>query len=111
MKSTLEILIGARARIADPAHWIRFWFAANAQRAQVSVLSRNACSFCAKGAIINTVGTDAFSEPVNIAENTLTKWLLTKGHGPYIGMYNDSHTHAGVLAMFDGAIETLRIES
>lgn len=95
----MKLLIEARAKIADPAHWTQ---GANARNSfHESCLSHDprAICWCAQGAILSfrdpTEG-EAYTQ-LNNAAKELTNYGLTS--------LNDTTDHATVLKMFDIAIE------
>lgn len=103
----LEILKSARARIEKPENWTQGAFARDS-RGNASLLGRhgNACSWCALGAIL------VLFEP-NLEmnkEESLAMNALECAVGGSVMRFNDTHTHAEVLAAFDDAIELARKE-
>ena len=105
--TTLEILLAARAKIEKPECWTQRAFARNRNQEPVSMWSCHATCWCATGAI------SAVSRDVS----PLTAWnraasLLNESARQFgfrsAFFANDSSDHAGVLAMFDRAIEAER---
>jgi hypothetical protein len=116
-----EILIAARAKIADEAAWTQGEFTRDA-KGYAAWNYREACSFCSLGAIqvvappsviawdVNSIGPSGpiqylveaipqeFIEDIRVRDET--DFL----HG-FVAQYNDKHTHKDVLAMYDRAIE------
>jgi membrane-bound lytic murein transglycosylase B len=107
--STLEVLENARAQIADPAFWIREWRGKYGET-------------CALGAVRKAKGLNPW--PVTGTEITLWPFSQIEAQASecqaagealaaVIGAenvqdvigYNDSHSHACVIAMYDAAIE------
>jgi len=81
-----EILIRARKLIQDPKNWIQEHFYHNG-------------AYCGSGALIAAGLTGAFSG--NPAYESLRKAAKTNEQ---FCTFNDTHTHAEVLAAFDRAI-------
>lgn len=90
-----EVLIAARAKIADPANWTQGMLARDASGIPVEVCSSRAACWCAVGAV-------AESAPYELTNTTVE--FLNKAAGMQIETFNDTHTHAEVLAKFDEAI-------
>lgn len=92
-----DILRAARKRIERPECWTQFFPARNELGLQVSPWQSEAARWCAWGAI------EAERPADTNAETFLTQAMEAMGtHG--IGEFNDTHTHAEVLAAFDKAI-------
>jgi len=90
---TKEILQKARDLISKPENWTQQQYAANKSGRTVDENDPAACKWCITGALIK-VGDDKVK-----AWNYLHKFL-----GIFPANFNDSHTHAEVLATFDAAI-------
>jgi hypothetical protein len=91
-----EILVTARRKIENPINWCRGSFS-NAGQA-----------YCAVGAVrLSDPECNGWVLCESKVERFLRKTVrqLTNGENDHVGMYNDNHTHAEVLAMFDRAIE------
>ena len=92
-----EILKAARELISDEAHWCQGRFACDETGDEAYTTEPRACRWCALGAVWavapGTVGIGAAERFLDIAS------------GETITDYNDNHTHAEVLAMFDKAIK------
>lgn len=93
-----EVLIAARAKIADPAHWTQFEYARRISGFGVSPESTYAECWCAIGALASVVGDTAR------AEKSAPYNALLDAMGEDVDNFNDTHTHAEVLAKFDEAI-------
>ena len=98
-----DILTRARARIADPAKWTQGALARpsnNHTSPAVAPSSTYAACWCAEGAIKR----EAAEQPTgtifagDFALNEMNKACDTS---PHIWHFNDTHTHAEVLALFD----------
>jgi hypothetical protein len=96
----LETLKAARDLISDPARWTQGAFARDATGAKSRLYLEQAVCFCAVGAIRRV-----YVPPVAIGSllKQLPKDCQTLGH------FNDTHTHAEVLALFDAAIAELEV--
>ena len=90
-----ETLKAARAKIALREHWAQGIFASDINGRRVHVMSPTAVCFCASGAISNVSNLDDRLLARIACENVVSTGLID---------YNDTHTHAEVLAMFDRAI-------
>ena len=88
-QDVLEILRDARALITDPDKWASDGAGSGEQR-------------CAIRALIHVAPSVSVDHPAEVA--------LRAAMGGYIATFNDSHTHAEVLAAFDKAIASLEVE-
>jgi hypothetical protein len=97
----LETLKAARQLITDPAKWTQGVSARNKAKKGVCPLAEDAVCFCSLGAIRNVVGND--DESFDVA------WDALHDNSPIglVAAFNDTHTHAEVLALFDAAIAEL----
>jgi hypothetical protein len=107
MTETVEILRQARELISDPAHWTQGEYARDADGNFAAVYDPAAVCFCSLGAIakvMNISDPDAVSlfEPAEILDDICFAKCGVKAYG-----FNDSHTHAEVLSLFDAAIARL----
>lgn len=96
----LETLKAARDLISDPARWTQVVFARDSIGMDVEPTSYRAVCFCSIGAIRK------FERKMSDAEKTLLG-VCSKIHDTYVEEFNDTHTHAEVLALFDAAIAEL----
>ena len=100
--TTVELLKAAKAKIADPEHWTKRWFARTATDAKCMALSVRAVKWCAVGAC-ETVGADYGRA-----------WSLLRENAPggSLPALNDAPetTHADIMALFDRAIEAAEQE-
>lgn len=95
-----QILIAARQLIANPEHWTQHVMARSASGLKASAENDpSATCFCPMGAVIRTVG---FNSKIDEPFRHLRKFFEGS-----ISKFNDSHTHAEVLAKFDEAIQSL----
>lgn len=101
MPTAKEILIAARKKIEKPENWTQGQAARNKSQSWCDPTYDFATCWCALGAIRSIVGkgseadasfVDAYKELVKVSEDR------------FIGAFNDTHTHAEVLALFDKAI-------
>jgi hypothetical protein len=92
-----QTLIAARALIEKPENWTQHRMSANKKGVSVPLDDPEATCFCSIGAISKIAGTLYLT-------NTAVK-ALSKAMDIHPGYYNDTHTHAEVLQMFDLAIE------
>jgi hypothetical protein len=97
----LETLKAARQLITDPAKWTQGVAARNRLGVSIDPLAEDAFCFCSIGAIRNVVAEDHYT--FERASDAL------RSHSPtgVIAGYNDTHTHAEVIALFDAAIAEL----
>ena len=102
-----QVLINARALIADPAHWTSDTLARTANGHHVDWYDRSATKWCAMGAIYRAaydlVGD--LKEATRIGNEVALslcprRWLL--GALPAL---NDARGHTAVLARFDKALQ------
>lgn len=105
--TTLDVLKAMRALISDPARWTQDAWARDASGRPVMEFDPTAVSFCMAGAWQHIIWA-AF--PAR-AEAPLRRDLVTSVAGTLralthmpTGEYNDTHSHAEVLAVVDRAI-------
>lgn len=91
MATAKEILIAARKKIEDPATWT--------QGKSVREMKGKPTRYCSYGAIALCADIDTEYNRFNEAYALL--WNAVQGS---VVQYNNTHTHAEVLAMFDKAI-------
>jgi len=102
--TTLEILEAARALIAEPEHWTKHVRARNRWHEEVSPKSDDARQWCAVGAIERSCDIESRSRLFDLLRDGLPDRAL-------VGDFNDSHTHAEVLDLFDRAIAAERAKA
>jgi hypothetical protein len=107
----LETLKAARQLISDPAKWTQRFKALDEFALPVDPKSERAICFCALGAMQNVTGLSRYHRPVFDAAEVLNRKLplyvtLSDDEADFTD-YNDTHTHAEVLALFDAAIAEL----
>ena len=98
----LETLNAARQIISDPAKWTQGVQARDEHGEQVPHNDPAAHSFCIMGAV----------NRVNLPwKNSDALWALSKitrrDFAASVPEFNDTHTHAKILALFDAAIAEL----
>lgn len=100
MTTTVEVLKAAREIISAPEHWCQGATARDADGVKTYPADPDACRWCAYGALLKAAGNFRAADdgPLLLAAQ------LPRGVG--IGVFNDSHEHAEVIAVFDKAIET-----
>jgi hypothetical protein len=94
--NTLEILTAARAKIADEKNWCQEAFARDNDYDATRPKNPEACSWCSKGAIFAVVG--------EVLRTYVYLDILEKYMEGDVPDYNDSRTHAEVMAAWDKAI-------
>ena len=102
-----QVLINARALIADPAHWTRGTLASTSDDHQVEWYDHSATKWCAMGAIYRAAN-DLVGNPkeaTRISNEVATSvcplgWLRVS-----LPTINDARGHAAVLAVFDKALQ------
>ena len=102
-----QVLINARALIADPAHWTRCTLACTEDDRVVDWYDRSATKWCAQGAIYRAayhlVGDrkEATRIGKEVAKSICPRrWLFGS-----LATFNDGRGHAAVLAVFDKALQ------
>ena len=97
-----DILKAARAKIERPECWTQDVFARDTKGDRVHALSPNAVCWCSIGACVAV----ASANPPNDLSYRIALDALAGVTGvAEISDFNDTHTHAEVLAAFDKAIE------
>jgi len=97
--TTLETLKAARKLISDPNNWIQKVLARDALENEVYPTHPEATCFCMLGALRKAVGDwESYEGPRKELMRGFPRFMS-------IGEFNDSHTHAEVLAAFDEAIK------
>ncbi len=102
---TNELLIEARRLIEKPENWLQRTYARDTDGTPVPDTDPSACRFCSKGALYAA----AFRNRVDEDEEDKASKALDAAVGgrPFV-KFNDTHTHAEVLAAFDRAIEATK---
>ena len=101
-----QVLINARALIADPAHWTSCTLARTADDDVVDWYDRSATKWCAEGAIYRAaydlVGDR--KEATRIGNEVANSILPRRWLSRTLPNINDGRGHAAVLAVFDEAL-------
>ena len=110
MKSS-ELLIKAKAIILAPAHWTQNAFARDELGNTTDELASDAVCFCSLGALYKAQSNTLITEEWQAAKDYINRSI--RATEQYLGVagYNDTHTHAEVLAKFDAAITLAQEES
>ena len=98
--SSAQILRAARARIADPKNWTTDTFARDANGWPCSARDKNACRWCAYGALR---ADGYFNDAPATALLSEASQALNCGMLPHA--VNDLKGHSAVLKIYDRAIE------
>jgi hypothetical protein len=96
--NTLDVLVKARELVSAPERWTQRSFARSSLGNTVKATSRHAVCWCTFGAL-QVFGAGVESRAYR---------MLRSEVGGFLGKFNDTHTHAEVLAAFDAAIEAER---
>jgi hypothetical protein len=97
--TTLEILRAARAKIANPENWTQEAYARDSEGIPCDCLAPGAQKWCLFGAFKAVAPLTP-----EVQQHETTRLLTAAAHTPFLAKFNDSHTHAEVLAIFDVAI-------
>jgi hypothetical protein len=105
-----EILINAKKLIEKKENWTTMYSARDMNGFSVSSRSASAHSFCSLGAIERVCDDFMYAGPQKKAASYLHKAEKRLFAGPFmfigsVSCFNDNHTHAEVMAMWDKAIE------
>lgn len=101
--NALELLQAAKAKIADPKNWTKTHLARNDKGVPRMPLDADAVCWCAIGAISSVVS--IYNGYAGTAVQRLTAAVFERGPEITVGVYNDTHSHADVMSLFDRAIE------
>jgi hypothetical protein len=101
MHSTLQILSRARELISDPKNWVQGIIATDRSGKPSALASSATVCFCAVGALKRATIEHGYSPLFSITAQI--KLSETMGNETTIH-FNDTHSHAEVLAKFDEAI-------
>lgn len=102
--NTLEVLIAARKVIEKPENWTQGTMVRDIYGEAIFIHSSRAVCFCAMGALHKVIG-DTSDEWLNVVDDAAAT-LASAARVDTVAGFNDIHTHAEVLALFDKAIET-----
>lgn len=104
-----EAIIAVRELISDPKRWTQGVYARRIKddpifHHSVTPQSKDATCWCMLGAVIKVCSSDSVSFETDVTK-TIESLMPTQFGG--IAKFNDSHTHAEVLALLDSTIEKL----
>ena len=102
MSAELQILKRGRALIANPDAWTQGVFARDSAGYEVSSVDAEAVCFCSLGATSRATGSGRAQIWAKAAAALVNECLFGN-----LAEFNDSSTHAAVLAMWDRAIAKL----
>ena len=97
----LETLKAARQLITDPAKWTQGSSARTSNGVPISTFADDAVCWCALGAIGRSNIVD------EVSNYRAHQAMLKQLGGSVVSVFNDTHTHAEVLGLFDAAIAEL----
>lgn len=97
--TTIETLEAARKLITPDGAWTQEANARGKSGKEVFIYSRYAICFCASAAIWKAGRKQVFWGPLRALENAMQE---------DVAVFNDTHSHAEVLAAFDATIAKLR---
>ena len=103
MKTVLQLLTEGRELISDPKRWTTGEFARDEHERAVFVYDPKAVCWCSVGAIHKVEGPPTPSSGENTWPALRALHAATACRN--IAKYNDTHSHAEVLAIWDKAIE------
>ena len=95
-------ILAARTLIADERDWTRGVIARTRSGMPCRPDSKRARSFCMVGALNFAIGNLSLALQ-NLTVDAVSKAMPTSPFG--VGMFNDTHTHAQVIAVLDKAIQ------
>ena len=114
MWSDVDVLKLARRLIEDPARWVQGCVATDQYGSRVSPDDSGAVCFCATGAVIRVVRPNRHDRETTWRATRLLGMLdelsgchSQDGQPRPLAQFNDTHTHAEVLELFDRAIAQL----
>lgn len=105
MTTKLDALRSIRDLLSDPARWVRDAFSLTADGMKVSSHSPLACRWCLVGAIRKVCGQEDGALESRLAVYDALRGVAVAGRdAEALARFNDSSTHADVLALLDAAI-------
>lgn len=108
----LQDLIGAKALIDSPEKWIQNDLARTADGLKCCATQKEAACFCSMGAWVNYLGeqaTDGAREGAIAHALYAAAQRVSGDADDNIVRYNDSHSHAEVMAVWDDAIAAANV--
>jgi hypothetical protein len=103
--TVIGALQGARQRIAQPEDWTQGALARTSGGRAVRPLAHNAVRVCLYGALIQVIQPRDGASEILLGDCASALYAVTGLHA--VGDFNDTHTHAEVLAGLDATIEHL----
>lgn len=105
-----DILLAARDLISDPEHWTQGTLCRDAHGERIKLTDPNVHSYCAIGAIHAYLrDVPQFHHKVVAVEDALRDALPEEEPGyRLVHRFNDEHTHAEVMELFDTAIRNVK---
>lgn len=105
--TTLDALVSARELIVAPERWTQGYYARNKHGSKCGAFDSDAYCYCTSGALAKVCGIDPDGDGhARPYQDAIQELVITVGCGPIF--FNDTHTHAEVLDMFDRTIKRLR---
>lgn len=99
-----EQLKAAKSLISDSANWIQEDYAQDGKGNSVKCIQEGVC-FCSLGAI-KKIRMEGWGDTDRTPESSyLSRAVILIDAGNSVLRFNDTHTHAEVMAMWDKAIE------
>jgi hypothetical protein len=114
-----QTLVKARALIANPENWTKYWFFRDRDGNKLLSADEDGCfSYCARGAVVKAAGCTTLTQYTAAVEAYLAQAIdmplyvnaSSPGEMASVALYNNGHTHEEVLAMFDRGIILARAE-
>ena len=105
MKTTAQILTEARALIDTPEKWTQGELARNSKGRVIDYESKNAVCYCAAGALKRSA--ERRAKLLYTAESLLARVANVE----FVWQFNDTHSHAEVMELFDRAISLAKLEN
>lgn len=108
--NALEMLKAGRALIAQPSGWTKGVLARDCRGIVVGSTSADATCFCSLGALTR-IELRTFKVPNHVYGQAVGALSAQMPAGvPCLAEFNDTHTHAEVLALWDRAIAKLEAQ-
>lgn len=110
--TTEEVLIAAREKIADEKNWTQKEYLRGGSGEPLMAKDvAKACQFCAIGAVFAALCDVEYCNMFAVECESPYILALNRASGGSIFRFNDSHTHAEVLGIFDEAIASEQARS
>ncbi len=106
-KSAFETLKAARGLITDVNKWTQKFYARNKDGLPCGPTHPDAVRFCSIGAMYAVTGKNTYGSVIDYLYKAVNQLAEPKKEAETWGLaeYNDTHTHAEVLEVYDLAIE------